>query len=83
MVEVTRDEDVARFGAQAIAHPLGRIVRLEIARGRKFRERVACPPEGFRRLARAQLAAVPDHGRLDAASGRRVCKTSNLPQSCG
>ena len=43
---------------------------MEIARGGKLREGVARAPEGFGRLARAELATVPDDRRPCAASGR-------------
>src|SRR4029078_10488539 len=46
------------------------IIRLQIACGRKFCERVARPPERFSCLFRAQLAAVPDHHRFGAACRR-------------
>jgi hypothetical protein len=69
MRKVTGDEDIARFRTKAIADPCGRIVWLQIARGRQFSERVARTPECFRRLLRAQLPAVPHHRRLHSASG--------------
>ena len=64
--KVSGDRDVARFRAQAIADPLRRIVRLQIAAHREFRERVARAPEFLSGLLRAQLAAVPHHVRLGA-----------------
>jgi hypothetical protein len=72
------------FASQAIANPLRGIIRLEVARRRELRERVARAPVGFGRLLRAQLAAVQttagfapraaacDARRLDVGqSGRR------------
>ena len=66
---VACNQEVARFADQAIAEPLRRVVRLKIARGGKFRQRVACAPEGFGRLLSAQLAAMPDHRGMSAAPG--------------
>src|SRR5207247_7468981 len=71
MSEMSGDEDVARFAAEPIANPLRRVVRLEVARCRELREGVARAPEGLGRLLRAQLSAVPDHGRFCTA-GRRL-----------
>lgn len=67
MRKVTGDEDIARFRTKAIADPCGRIVWLQIARGRQFSERVARTPECFGRLLRAQLSAVPHHRGLHSA----------------
>ena len=64
------NEDVARFTAKTVADPVRRVVRLQAARGRQLRERIARAPEGLRRLLRAQLAAVPDDRRHGAARGR-------------
>ena len=74
MREVTGDEHVAGFADEAIAYPLGRIVGLQIARRRQFRERVARAPERFGRLLRAQLAAVPDDRRPRTSLRRKVCE---------
>ena len=56
--------------AEAVAHPLGGILRLQIAGRRELRERVAGAPEGLGRLLRAELAAVPDDRGLDASRRR-------------
>ena len=69
MREVTRDQHVARFAAQPVAHPCRWIVGLQIARRREFRERVARAPARLGRLACAQFPAVPDDGGLRAAGG--------------
>ena len=66
--KVSGNQDVPRFPAQPIAQPCRRIVGLQVARGRKFTERVASAPERFRRLTCAQLAAVPDDCGPRAAS---------------
>jgi hypothetical protein len=66
---MSRDRDISRFAAQTIANPLRRIVRLQIAGRREFRERVARAPDRFRRLLRAQLAAVPHDRRPGVIRG--------------
>jgi len=63
------DQQIAGFTAKPIADPVRLILRLEITCGRELSERIARAPERFRRFLRAQLAAVPDDGRLDAAGG--------------
>lgn len=75
MGKVSGNQNVPRFPAQPIAQPCRRVVRLQIARGRKFSERVASAPERFRRLTRAQLAAVPDD-RGPRAASRGVLRRS-------
>ena len=72
MREVAGDQDVARLTDQLIAHPFGRVVRLQMPCGGEFRQRVARAPERFRRLFRAQFAAVPDGGGPDTALRREV-----------
>ena len=66
---VACNQEVARFADEAIAEPLRRVLRLQIARGGKFRQRIACAPEGFGGLLGAQLAAMPDHRGASAAPG--------------
>ena len=56
---VAGDEHIARLRAEAIAHPLGGILRLQIPRRGELRERIARAPERLRRLLCAELAAVP------------------------
>lgn len=63
---VTGDEDVARLAAQAITDPFGRILGLEVACRREWREGVAGTPECLGRLTGAKLAAVPHHGWMRA-----------------
>jgi len=75
---VTGDEDVARFAAQAIANPLGRVVGLKVARRRKRCEGVAGAPERFGRLTGAKLAAVPHDCRVRASGRRFSRKTTDL-----
>lgn len=74
MGKVSGNQDVPRFPAQPIAQPRRRVVRLQVARGREFSERVASAAERFRRLTRAQLAAVPDDRGPRAASCRVLCR---------
>ena len=69
------DQDVARFTAQPIAHPLRRIVRLQIASSGEFCKRIARAPERFRRLLRPELAAVPDDSWLHALHGSELRET--------
>ena len=64
--KVSGDRDISRFTPETIADPLRRIIGLQVARGREFGERVARAPHCFRRLLRAQLAAVPHDRRLRA-----------------
>src|SRR5262249_25592462 len=64
--EMTGDKCVPRLAAQPIPHPGGRVIRLQIPCGRTFSEWIAGAPERLSRLARPQLAAVPDHGRFRA-----------------
>lgn len=61
-------QDVPLFAAQPVANPRRRVVRLQIARGGQFGERVAGTPEHVRCLPCAQLAAVPHDGRLGGPS---------------
>ena len=70
MVEVTGDQDVARFVPKTVADPVRRIVRLEILRRRKVRKWVARAPESVGRLPRAKLAAVPHDAGLRAPRRR-------------
>ncbi len=60
MGKVSRNQNIPTLVAQPIAHPSGRVVRLQVARRGKLSERVASSPERLSCLARAQLAAVPD-----------------------
>ena len=78
---VSRDEDVARFIFQSIADPLGRIVRLQIARRLQISQRVARAPERLGCLLRAQLSAVPDDGRFDATSCGLISQPLDLDAS--
>ena len=73
--KVSGNQDVPRFPAQPIAQPCRGIIRLQVARRRKFSERVASAPERLRRLTRAQLAAVPDD-RGPRAASRGVLRRS-------
>jgi len=66
---VPRNQDVAGFPLEPIGHPPGRILRLQIARRRKFRQRVAGAPEPLGCLTRTKLSTVPDDGRVGAAKG--------------
>jgi len=67
---VAGEHQIPRLVAQAVAHPRGRIVGLQIAGRRELRERVAGPPEDLGRLLRAQFPAVPDNRGLHTLSGR-------------
>jgi hypothetical protein len=67
MREVAGNENVARLSFQAIADPLRRIVRLQIPGRGEFGRRVARLSKQFSGLPRAQLAAVPDDRRSNAA----------------
>src|SRR5262245_31365772 len=71
MREVTGDGDVARLGAETIANPVRRIVRLHVASRGEFRQRIARAPKRLSGLLGAQLSAVPDDRRPGAA-GRRL-----------
>lgn len=67
MREVSGDQNVARLADQAVADPRRGIAGLKVARGGKLGESVARPPERFRGLLRAELAAVPEDIRPDAS----------------
>ena len=67
---VTRDQDVMRLATEAILDPLGRVVRLEVARRGERREGVANAPERLGCLPRAKLSTVPHHYRTRAARCR-------------
>src|SRR6185295_16190678 len=60
-------------------YPFRRISRLQIADRRERSQRITRAPERFRRLAGAQLAAVPDRMWMDAAQSRR---TSEIVGRC-
>jgi hypothetical protein len=60
---------VPGFAEDGPGHPGGGIFRLQPARRAKCGKGITAAPERFRRLFRAQLAAVPDDGRLHAAFG--------------
>ena len=82
MGEVSGNEDVARFAAQAIANPLRGIVRLQVARRRELRERVARASVGLSSLLCSQFAAMPDDSRLRTARRGLGRQTLDLRQSC-
>ena len=65
---VANEHQLAFVSQEPIPHPLGRIVRKEAALGGHGGERVAGLPERLGRLARAELAAVPDSVRLHASA---------------
>ena len=75
MGKMSSHQNVPTLVAQPIAHPSGRVVRLQVARRGKLGERVASAPERFSRLTCAQLAAVPDD-RGPRAAGRGVLRRS-------
>ena len=83
MGEMSGNEDVARFAAQAIANPLRGIVGLEVARGRKLRKRVARAPVGFGRLLCAQFAAVPDDPGFAPRAAACAAKRSTFASPAG
>ena len=70
MREMSRDRDVPRFAAQAIANPVRWIVRLDITDRAELRQRIARAPERLGRLLRAELPAVPDGVGMGAARRR-------------
>lgn len=72
MRKMADEQDVSGFAGKAITNPRRRIARLQIARRRKFRERIAGAPEGFRGLFRPQFPAVPHDRRTHAAVGGRA-----------
>ena len=76
--EVTRDQNVARFAAEAIAYSRRRIDRLEIGGRGEFREGVAGAPERFGRLTGAKLAAVPHDCGVRASRRGFGCKATDL-----
>lgn len=63
------EQNVARFTDETIANPRGRVAGLQVARRGELREWIARTPEGFGGLLRSQLAAVPDDGGTNAATG--------------
>ena len=69
MRKVSGEHHVTRFACDRVDNPVGRVSRLKAACCRERRKWIADAPIGFRRLARAQFAAVPDHIGLDAADG--------------
>ena len=73
--KVAGQQDVPLFAAQPVANPRRRVVRLQIARGGKFGERVAGTPEHFRCLPCAQLAAMPDGRRLHSPRRGIGCRS--------
>jgi hypothetical protein len=81
---VTGDKDVARFAAQPIANPFGRVLGLKIARRRKRREGVAGAPVRLGRLTGAKLTAVPhDRGVRPPRRGFSRKPTDLLPSLFG
>jgi len=64
--EMTDEHHLAGLIDQAIANPLGWIGWLESADRRELSLGTARRAKGFRRLARPQLAAVPDYDRPHA-----------------
>ena len=72
---VADKHEVTRFATKTVAYPVWRIVGLQVLRRGKLRKRIACAPEGFRRLLRAQLAAMPYHRRLRATCRRTLGET--------
>ena len=57
---MSRDQYVARLADQAIAHPRRRIAGLQIASRGNLGKSITRPPERFRCLLCAKLAAVPE-----------------------
>ncbi len=66
---MTGNQNIPRLASEPIAHPVGRVIRLQVARGRQFRQRVAGSPERLGRLPGAELTAVPYDRRPGAACG--------------
>ena len=74
MRHVADERDVARVGRELVAHPLGRIFGLQSAHHPECCKRGTATKDGFARLARAQLAAVPDlHGHKPGVLDTRGC----------
>ena len=68
---VTDEHDVARiigrcFARKFLGYPVRRVIGLQATRCRDVSQCIAGTPERLGRLARAQLAAVPDDRRLGA-----------------
>ena len=64
------DQHVSFFHCELITQPLGRIVRLQASDHLEFGKRRTDSEKGFSRLARSQLAAVPDRRRPKLETGR-------------
>lgn len=69
MRKVSREHDVPRLAGNRIDNPVCGVRRLQAARRREHRERVAAAQVRFGRLTRAHFSAVPDHVRLRTMCG--------------
>jgi hypothetical protein len=66
------------FGKQAIGDPHRRVVGQQTPRCRELRERVARVAVGFRGLACAQFAAMPDEARAGLTGSGLHCQFRHL-----
>jgi hypothetical protein len=67
---MTNTKQVAVKAGNSFLDPGGGVRRLQAANGGETGERITGAPEGFCRLARPQLAAVPDFLGSNAAADR-------------
>ena len=78
---MTGEQHAPRLVRDFVAHPLRRILGMESAHHPELRHWVARAQEALGSLARAQLAAVPDHVGLDAVIARRAGERGRMRQA--
>ena len=69
MREMPSDQVVLCFSNQPLRDPVRWIIRLKFASRGELGQGITRSPEGFCRLLRSELAAVPDDGGFDEARG--------------
>jgi hypothetical protein len=79
MRKMAGDENIALLSTKSVCDPLRWIVRLKIPCCRQRCQRIAGTPERLSGLFRAQLPAVPDHGRARAAGSRLGRNPLHMP----
>ncbi len=81
--EMSCQQDLPFVTDESVTNPFGRIRRLQTSDRRELRGRIACASKRVRRLARAQLPAVPDDVGAHAASRSVGCQARSMRTAAG
>ena len=76
--EMSRQQDFPFVTHESVTNPFRRIRRLQTSDRRELRGRIACASKRVRRLARAQLPAVPDDVGAHTASRSVGCQARSM-----